>query len=127
MIIDLHDGKYTYVINDDGHNQHALRYGEPWRDLVGDGFVLAMAQKIEELESGLVELRKKNAELEKSVSVLHKQIETMLYNQPIRDLEQQAKGIESAIDPGDYVSNDWLLEEVILLREQAEQLKSGNS
>lgn len=50
MRIDLYDGKYTYVCNDDGSDQHALRYGERWRDLVGDGFVLAMAQKIEELE-----------------------------------------------------------------------------
>ena len=50
MRIDLYDGKYTYVCNDDGSDQHALRYGERWRDLVGDGFVLAMAQKIKKLE-----------------------------------------------------------------------------
>ena len=36
-----------------------------------------------------------------------------------RDLKQQAKGAESVIQTGDYVSNDWLREEVANLREQA--------
>lgn len=38
------DGKYT-IIYEDG-KLSALRYGEPWRDLVGDGMVLAMLQEI---------------------------------------------------------------------------------
>jgi hypothetical protein len=46
--IKLNDGKYT-VINDLGRLR-ALRYGQPWRDLVGDGLFLAMAHRIEELE-----------------------------------------------------------------------------
>ena len=46
--IDLCDKKYTYVLSFGGQ-QRALRYGEPWRDLTGDGFVLAMAQEIERL------------------------------------------------------------------------------
>ena len=49
MRIDLEDGKYTYVLNDDeSGSQYALRYGEPWRDLTGDKFVYCMAAKIEE-------------------------------------------------------------------------------
>ncbi len=47
--IKLAGEKYT-VSHDNGLNFHALRYGEPWRDLTGDGLVLAMAQRIEELE-----------------------------------------------------------------------------
>jgi hypothetical protein len=47
--IELEGGKYT-VIHDNGANLHALRHGEPWRELVGDGLVLAMAQRIEDLE-----------------------------------------------------------------------------
>ena len=46
--IDLCDGKYTYCLEDG--KQFALRYGEEWRDLTGDGFVLSMAQKIFDLE-----------------------------------------------------------------------------
>lgn len=44
-------GKYTYLRNDDGTGQEALRNGEKWRDLVGDNFVMAMADKIQELEA----------------------------------------------------------------------------
>jgi len=40
--------KYT-VLFDDGRLS-ATRNGEPWRNLVGDGLVLSMAQRIEELE-----------------------------------------------------------------------------
>lgn len=49
--IDLQDGKYTYVF--DNGNQYALRYGESWRDLVGDNLVYAMACRIQELEECL--------------------------------------------------------------------------
>lgn len=48
----LEDGKYT-VLHENGANLRALRHGEPWRDLVGDSLVLAMAQHIEELEAKL--------------------------------------------------------------------------
>lgn len=46
--ISLLAGKYTYILNQDG--QRVLRYGEDWRDLSGDKFVLSMAMKIEEMQ-----------------------------------------------------------------------------
>lgn len=46
--IDLEGGKYS-VIHDSGTNLHVLRYGEPWRDCNGDGFILALAHEIETL------------------------------------------------------------------------------
>lgn len=46
--IELEDGKYTYVQN--GGEQYALRYGEPWRDLTGDKFTYCLAARIVELE-----------------------------------------------------------------------------
>jgi hypothetical protein len=49
--INLADGKNT-VQHQNGPGLRALRYGEPWRDLVGDGLVLAMAQRIDELSAG---------------------------------------------------------------------------
>lgn len=48
----LEDGKYT-VLHENGINLRALRHGEPWRELTGDGLVLAMAQRIEELQEQL--------------------------------------------------------------------------
>lgn len=53
MRIDLYDGKYTYINDEKG--QRALRYGEEWRDLIGDGFIMAMAQEIERLQEELEE------------------------------------------------------------------------
>lgn len=46
--IKVADGKYT-VAHENGSNLRALRYGEPWRDLVGDGLILALVQEIEDL------------------------------------------------------------------------------
>lgn len=51
--IELDGGKYT-VCHENGTNLRALRNGEPWRELTGDGLVLAMAQRIEELEAAIV-------------------------------------------------------------------------
>ena len=50
--IELMDGKYT-VVNEleEGGGFRALRYGEEWRNLVGDNLVLAMAYEIEELKA----------------------------------------------------------------------------
>lgn len=49
-IVAVADGKYQ-VRHTHGANLRALRYGEPWRDLCGDGLVLALVQRIEELEA----------------------------------------------------------------------------
>lgn len=46
--ISLDNGKYTLPLDDSGR-LIALRYGEPWRDLVGDKLVLALAQEVEKL------------------------------------------------------------------------------
>jgi hypothetical protein len=50
--ITTRDGKYA-VIHENGANLRAERYGEPWRDLNGDGLVLALAQEIERLRAAL--------------------------------------------------------------------------
>ena len=48
------DGKYTVIMTKDG-NLRALRYGEEWRDLVGDGMVLSLAQEIDDLRQKIKE------------------------------------------------------------------------
>lgn len=40
------DAKYTVVLTNEGHLK-ALRYGQPWRDCIGDGLILTLAQEIE--------------------------------------------------------------------------------
>lgn len=49
MKTEIKVGEYT-VIHENGTNFHALRHGEPWRDLTGDNLVLALVSRIEQLE-----------------------------------------------------------------------------
>lgn len=44
--------KYT-ISHENGNNLKATRNGEPWRDLTGDGLILALVHRIEELEQEL--------------------------------------------------------------------------
>lgn len=54
ITIDLLDGKYQYHF--DGGKQTITRHGEAWRDETGDSVLLAMAQRIQELEEELDEV-----------------------------------------------------------------------
>lgn len=63
------DGKYTLIM--EPGNLRALRYGEEWRDLIGDGFVMALGHEILELKADLTakdaliaELRRERDEAE---------------------------------------------------------------
>lgn len=50
------DGKYEYV-REPGFRAHVYRHGEEWRDVLGDGFILSMIHRIEELEGCLRDVR----------------------------------------------------------------------
>lgn len=52
LLLNVEDGKYT-VQQDTNGRLVALRYGEPWRDCVGDKLILALAQRIEHLETNI--------------------------------------------------------------------------
>ena len=54
-MVKVANGKYE-VLHENGANLRALRYGEPWRDLCGDGLVLALVQRIEALEADCARL-----------------------------------------------------------------------
>ena len=47
--------KYTYLFDEKTGLATVLRNGLPWRDCQGDNFILAMAQRIEELEAESVD------------------------------------------------------------------------
>lgn len=49
-------GKYT-VVQDHKGALRALRYGEEWRDCVGDGLILGLAQEVEELRQKIEEAK----------------------------------------------------------------------
>ena len=50
LCITVYDGKYTVKQYSNGRVE-VLRYGEKWRDCTGDGLILALAQRIYELEN----------------------------------------------------------------------------
>lgn len=50
--INVAQGKYT-IAHEHGVNLRVLRYGEEWRDAIGDGFILSCAQEIENLVDAL--------------------------------------------------------------------------
>lgn len=54
--ISVYDDKYTLVWGPDTP-LHALRYGEPWRDLCGDGMVFALCCEIVRLREQVKELQ----------------------------------------------------------------------
>lgn len=55
--IDLCDGKYSVIYDLRTGQSECLRYGEKWRDLCGDKMVLAMFDRIVELEAENARLR----------------------------------------------------------------------
>lgn len=50
--VELEGGKYTFIQHNDGSCE-TLRYGESWRDCVGDCLILCMAQEIDNLRTQL--------------------------------------------------------------------------
>lgn len=54
--ITLDNGKYTIIEDLDNGRFKCLRYGEEWRSLIGDGMILSMFCRIQELESCLIQI-----------------------------------------------------------------------
>lgn len=52
LCVTVADGKYT-VKQDASGRLTALRYGEPWRDCVGDGLICALAYEVDSLREQL--------------------------------------------------------------------------
>lgn len=133
------DGKYTVRVMADGR-MHALRNGEPWRDLNGDGLIYALAAEIENtmqlLDEAAVDFVGSPLELQDespTPAMLVKHLGTLLCNAffdagikdhpvPItagwimQTLQQQSAEIErlgKTINDGDYAC----LRELALIRE----------
>jgi hypothetical protein len=51
--IELENGKYTIILNDNPFEFKVLRYGKEWRDLIGDNLILALVNYISDLEARL--------------------------------------------------------------------------
>lgn len=60
MRVDVCGGKYTVVFGSD-NRLHALRYGEEWRNCVGDNLIYYLAVELEEARLKVAELEKQLA------------------------------------------------------------------
>lgn len=57
-----YDGKYSVLVPEDWNKEkfEALRYDKPWRDLCGDGMILALCQEIIALREELKKCHNNN-------------------------------------------------------------------
>ena len=51
MKIECYDKKYTWQFDEKNGRLTCLRYGEEWRDETGDGAILALIQKCDDLQT----------------------------------------------------------------------------
>lgn len=56
-LIKLCDDKYEIIFDMETGEFRALRYGEEWRNLCGDGMILSMFFRIQELEEEVKKLK----------------------------------------------------------------------
>jgi len=73
--LDICDGKYTLIIDTDTGRAECLRYGEKWRDLVGDKMVLALFDE-------LVEARARAEAAKAEAEALRAKVEQMERQKP---------------------------------------------
>lgn len=66
--INLCDGKYTIIYDFATGQSECLRYGQPWRQLVGDKMVLACFDEIVRLRAELAKEREKVKELSEQLA-----------------------------------------------------------
>lgn len=53
MKLTVGEGKYTFIFEENTGKFRCLRYGKEWRDLVGDGAVLALVQELHDLKQNV--------------------------------------------------------------------------
>lgn len=56
--IKLDNGKYEVISHDNMKKFECTRYGESWRDLIGDNLMLSMFYRIKELEDEVKDLER---------------------------------------------------------------------
>jgi hypothetical protein len=74
--LEVDGGKYTLILSEQG-SLYAKRHGEPWRDLAGDGFILALGQDLIEAQEKLAELQKDRDALDESHDITRKELANM--------------------------------------------------
>lgn len=100
--VTIADGKYT-VRAWNGEGLHALRYGQWWRDLAGDGLVLALAQEVESLRA---ELENEQA---RGIHTCHENCQRPLCvaRRRVRELEKEVEELMADKARLDHLQTQW--------------------
>ena len=61
--VSVNEGKYTVVFHENGKLE-ALRYDEPWRDLVGDNLVYWLAVELQNAREELAKIREQDIDFD---------------------------------------------------------------
>ena len=80
--LDLADGKYTLIQEDKPYKLVCLRHGEEWRDLVGDNLIVALADKILDLQNEIAAVKGKSSKSEEFVKSI---AELKIWGEPDED------------------------------------------
>jgi hypothetical protein len=82
--LELEGGKYTIVQEDKPHQFYALRHGEKWRDLTGDGLVLALCQQLSDTQELAQKLQDSLIFLQEEILELGQYLEERSRNYPLK-------------------------------------------
>lgn len=74
----LDDGKYTVIYDEtNSFPEKCLRYGEDWRDLVGDNLIFYLCNKIKELKEKIDELENEIEDLNEELDYYNNNFSNM--------------------------------------------------
>ena len=104
--LDFCDGKYTVIYDFSTGQSECLRYGQPWRQLVGDKMVLAMFDRVVELQAENAALKAELEQWQRSVCDQGEVIENL--KAELAAVTQQAETRKLALDAA--VSSSCVLE-----------------
>ncbi len=119
--LDFCDGKYTVIYDFRTGQSECLRYGQPWRQLVGDKMVLAMFDRVVELQAEVAVLK---AELQAASARLVEQEHAShsAYGNVIDEIKAELEQWQRSVcDQGEVIEN--LKAELAAVTQQAETRK----
>lgn len=98
--LDFCDGKYTVIYDFSTGQSECLRYGQPWRQLVGDKMVLAMFDRVVELQAENAALKAELAAAQKDAAryLWLRDYDNDLWITMIEAIRVGGEAMEAAID-----------------------------
>lgn len=100
------DGKYTLVQDGEG-KQFALRYGEPWRDLVGDGLTLSLGYELDAARARIAELEADNTRLRAQYDMVEQERTRLMLGQQVPYTPAEKPDARNFVATGEQRQDDY--------------------